>query len=174
MVARLLSGSAQNDQQLFLFEVMATFVELQFANDFLIGTTPVESYIIMFRNMKKKVFPNSVVPQPQEEAEEEVNVEEGGGGEIAVLPGGEGKQWTDADEKGLRHRFCANSLLMSSFTEGLSIFAVGTYMYTIPSNPGAVPGSPPLPKSQVVKNTLYMLFGELFITDGIIAWVSAR
>lgn len=131
----------------------------------------------MFEKMKKKISCNSNSVIPQEEVEEDNNIIVEEGGNLAAVPAiseEEGKQLTDTDTEVLMHKFCANALLLSSISEAVSIFSVGTYLFTVPSNPGALPGSPPMPKLRIIKNTAFMAFGELFVTDGIVTWVSAR
>lgn len=69
-----------------------------------------------------------------------------------------------------RRKYCSSVMIMIGISEAASIVTSSSFWLITNINPGAPPGSSRLPQSQIVINLFIMLFGEVVLTDFLVAW----
>jgi hypothetical protein len=176
LFSRVMQGSAQSVVQSVIFELTGTLAELFTADTLLRGSTPlnegVEGVLIVRQQSRRlsgrlsfrESAPDKVAPAPA--APVQVADNDGGG------EGGEEDPTEAAKRAYKRHRlaFCSTALILVSLAECSSIFVSSAFWLFSRANPGS-PGSRPIPVSQTLLNIGIMILGELFLTDGIIAYI---
>ena len=74
----------------------------------------------------------------------------------------------------MRRQYCADAIIILGVIEAFSIIVVGAFLLSVPINFAGVPGSEALSQKQLGINIVVQLFGELLVTDGIVAYLSAK
>lgn len=160
-MARMMQGSAIDLTESVVYEISGTISELFMADCLLRGETLANDKVKKVGAMKKKITSFSersgqIAPDPGSEQSEDRDISD---------------QDRENEESADRQHFCASALVIMSITEGTSIFASSAFWMILNVAPGG-PGSSSIPLSQSIVNLAIMLFGELVLTDGIIAYMA--
>ncbi|GMH72124.1 hypothetical protein TrRE_jg12783 [Triparma retinervis] len=152
--SRIMQGSATTVTDSIMYEVAGTIAELFIADSLLKSRTPVQDMwmsftsIVLRRGGESKVAPEQqVVPMPSRNS----------------LRG---------TEYNLR-RFCETCMIVLTISEAAALIVSSTFWLVMNANPGE-PGSEGIPIEQTLLNFGVMLFGELVLTDGIVAYASHK
>ena len=147
MMGRIMQGSAETVAESLLYEAAGTIAELAVADAFLKSRTPFLNQEIVMRSClsKTKVSP---AKGPDDHQRSRIN-----------------------EREACRRTFCEMSMVMISITEAAGLLNSSIFWLLMSANPNE-PGSPPVPVRQTLINLAIMLFGELIVTDGAIAYVS--
>jgi len=170
--SRIMQGSAASLEEIVYLESIGTLAEVYTADVLLRGMTPVAETVRVGALVKKFSGRKSV------------RNSSGSGSKIAVDDSSEiffVDDYTaeEAAEENLaeaaaarrtkdRHNFCVSALFMITLAECASLFCSSLFWLVNTASPGP-PGSAAVAKSRTVINFLVMLFGELFVTDGLLA-----
>jgi len=148
--ARLMTDSAETFTEACLYELSNTGAELISTHDFLRGVTPCRDYLESFKSIYRwcKGGENATAEETPESIERKSVIRE------------------------MRNKFCADAVVVGGLIEASSILTVGAMLLSIPRNMAGEAGSEAVPQIQLVINILVQLFGELIVTDGLIAYAS--
>jgi hypothetical protein len=150
-----MQGSSETVEESLLFEVAGTVAELLLADALLKSRTPISDvlqglkYIFPSKQQSDKVSPDD-----------------------AQIP----KRLTRRSLRGVnswQRFFCETVMISITITEAAALLISSLFWLLMDSNPNE-PGSPKIPISQTIFNLAVMLFGELVVTDGIVAYVSNK
>jgi len=72
----------------------------------------------------------------------------------------------------LRAAYCAHYLFMLFIAQGASIVSASLYQFYLLWSISGAPGDEPLGYMQAMINVLFMLLGKLFVTNGIVTYIS--
>jgi hypothetical protein len=153
--SRIMQGSATSLSQSLMFEFSGTISELLVADALLRGATPIRDNVEMMKSVTLNLFSKfNVAPSPQAD-------DDSGAANAA----------DDEATNEQRRKFCSSALVILSIAEGTNMVSSTLYWMLNNSNPGAA-GSNSIPLSQTMTNLAVMLFGELVVTDGIVAYLA--
>ena len=155
-----MQGSAADTQTAVIYEVSGLISEWLTVEGLLKGLTPVRATEDKLK-AKAAWMKSKVQPEPEHEPTEM----------SAPEAATEEDKRVEARAES-RVRFCVGALLMLNISEATSICISSMFWVVLRLNASA-PGARPLPKAQIAINTFIMVFGEVVITDGAIAWLSS-
>ncbi|GMH61660.1 hypothetical protein TrLO_g9927 [Triparma laevis f. longispina] len=139
-----MQGIADSVTQSLYFEFAGTAAELMLADAFLRGVTPIADTI---QNMKAPFSKKANKVSPEKARED--------------------------DSVSLQRSFCETAMISLVICEPAALLISTSYWILMNSSAGE-PGSPGIPVTQTLFNLAIMLFGELVVTDRILAYVSNR
>lgn len=70
--------------------------------------------------------------------------------------------------------FCETCMIVLTITEAAALITSSLFWLFMRANPSAGPGSPALPETQSLESMAIMLFGELVVTDGAVAYATNK
>jgi hypothetical protein len=164
-MARLMQGSAATFTESVLLELSGTAAELFTAHSLLKGNTPLSSILETSAKIQRAIRTETKT----EEASNRAQVAPAGVSPPPVA-GAPSPRELSTEE---RREFCGSALVQISIFECTSIFASSGLFLFLSINPGQ-PGSRAIPLEQSLVNLAVMLFGELVVTDAIIAYAARR
>ena len=186
LVARLMQGSTDSAAASVLYEIVGTVSEIVTAEALMKGNTPVRDSIIMLRNVKgtmrnlRMTASATIAGEAVEAAKEKdyavsdrAKVYEAAANMRRNTDGIMTSEQIVAERANARHSFCVGAMLMISLGEAASIIVSCFFWLFMGVNP-ATPGARPLSTNTVMINTLIMVIGEIFVTDGIVAYASNK
>ena len=178
---RIMQGSASTLSESLLYEVSGTISELFVCDSLLKGQTPLEGNVVMARQLSgrlsqrisfKKADAVAPAPAPQEDLETTRDLKNEEAPEKEAAEAKESKD--DEEKKKTRSRYCIFVLIVIAISEAAGIFTSTIFWCSMNANPQGAPGSPAVPLTQTLVNLAVMLFGELFFTDSIVAYVARK
>ncbi|GMI18760.1 hypothetical protein TrLO_g14382 [Triparma laevis f. longispina] len=181
-LARLMQSSATTVGESLLFELAGTIAEFVAAHTLLKGKTPVQTKIENASKVRKRV---------KSGMKEKMGTFSKGGSKGKIEVGddvesndegyeneneNENRNKAVEEEANLlyRRKYCSSVMIMIGISEAASIVTSSSFWLITNINPGAPPGSSRLPQSQIVINLFIMLFGEVVLTDFLVAWASVK
>ncbi|GMI24046.1 hypothetical protein TeGR_g12076 [Tetraparma gracilis] len=176
LMARMMQGSAITVTESIFYEITGTISEIFMADCLLRGETPAHDNVRFAKSVSSRILraasspSNKVKPQPS--LEDNTPADDN---TLKVVVEAREKLNRDAETKEAlkqdRQHFCASALVIISIAEGTSIFVSCGFWMIMNAAPGD-PGSKSIPLSQSLFNLAIMLFGEVILTDGIVAYMA--
>ena len=163
LLGRIMQGSAETVEESLLFEVAGTLAELAIADALLKSRTPIGDVLQTL---------NSVFSVRKQQSGRVTPDDASSNGDATQVQ----KRITRRSLRGqasLQRSFCETCMFMLTISEATSLLVSSLFWLLMDANPN-VPGSPKIPVSQTLKTLVIMLIGELFVTDGIVAYVSNK
>ncbi|GMI38261.1 hypothetical protein TeGR_g4275 [Tetraparma gracilis] len=150
--ARLMQGSAENAGTSAYYEAISTVCEIITMHSLMTGRTPFHQ----LRTRLKVVWRCCCG---------------GGAKKNKVKPEAKGGEGDEDELTKLRRSFCASAVIMMSIGEATSIITSAAFFFLMRVNPASA-GSAKIPYSQTTINLLIMIFGEVILSDVIVAYMS--
>ncbi|GMI25269.1 hypothetical protein TrCOL_g6809 [Triparma columacea] len=169
LIGRLMQSSAESILASIVLELCGTFAEVYTADVLLQGRTNLDDYIITIRwclglcgCASSKTTDNKVHSQQSIEKDAKLERRTTFDHETAT------------DKK--RHQrmiFCATVMIINTITEASGLVVGSLFWICLNANP-STPGGGGIELSQAMINLVIMLFGELVLSDSVVAYVSHK
>ena len=158
LLGRVMQGSAETIVQSVIYEVAGTIAELFLADSFLKSRTPIADSMRTVKLFFKRGNPSLEKVTP------------------ANNPPIMKRRLTRSLLTGLEkweRVFCETCMLMLTITEATGLLTSSFFWLLMKANPNEA-GSPAIPDAQTMTSLGIMLFGEIIVTDGAIAYASNK
>ncbi|GMI07696.1 hypothetical protein TrVE_jg4977 [Triparma verrucosa] len=155
LLGRVMQGSAETLAQSVIYEVAGTIAELFLADSFLKSKTPIVDSVLTAKALFAGCGQSLNKVKPHAPMKRRLT--------RSLLTGLE--RW--------ERIFCETCMIMLTIIEASSLLSSSLFWLLLKANPNKA-GSPAIPEAQTITSLGIMLFGELIVTDGAIAYASNK